>query len=150
MSAFWRHFTSAPDDFSVSALAKEHEEDVVVVVVEPLEEEVPFSAASTFAIVALSAPNEERSESIADTCVLERPEDEVVVVGGIVVTLPTLPLDELPLLPDEDEFELELELEELLLLLPPLLPLPPPQLAVATEPCAVFQTLPPASLVSTK
>jgi hypothetical protein len=49
---------------------KEHEPEVVVVVEPLLVEEVPLRAAWTFAIVALLAPNEERSERIDWTCAL--------------------------------------------------------------------------------
>lgn len=83
---------------------------------------VPVKAACTFAIVALSAPNDSSRARIEVICELDNPEDEVagavvvvvgavVVVVGVVVTLePTLPLeleeeppDEVtPLPPDED------------------------------------------------
>ena len=54
------------------SLVKEHPEVVVVVVLPPVVEveEVPLRAALTFAIVALLAPNEERSERIDWICEL--------------------------------------------------------------------------------
>lgn len=58
---------------------KEHEEEVVVVV-EPLVEDVPFNAALTFAIVALLAPNEERSERIDWIC--EDVSDAACAIGA--------------------------------------------------------------------
>jgi hypothetical protein len=58
--------TAAPEEPIVRAAVPTEQEELVVVVVEPLVVviEVPLRAAWTFAIVALFAPNEERSERI--------------------------------------------------------------------------------------
>ena len=60
--------TSAPEDFIVKSFVKEQDEVVVAVVVVVVGVP-PVSDAFTFAIVVLSAPNEERSERIDETCV---------------------------------------------------------------------------------
>ena len=67
MSARWRHVTSIPVDPIVRSFEKEHAPPVVVVVV-VVEGVPPVSDAWTFAIVALSAPNEVKSERIDETC----------------------------------------------------------------------------------
>ncbi len=84
MSACWRHVTSAPFDPIVRSLAKEQDEEVVVGA-------EPVRAASTFAIVALSAPKAVRSARIDWICAVVSPEacvvaagEEVVVVGSVV------------------------------------------------------------------
>ena len=75
MRAFWRHVTLAPDEPIVRSVVKLQDDELI----EPVLEEpvlvtgAPVSAALTFAIVALSAPNEERSERMDWTCVLVRP-----------------------------------------------------------------------------
>jgi hypothetical protein len=131
---------------------KLEETELVVVVVLPL----PERAACTFAIVALSAPKEERSERIEVICELDRPEDEVVVVvvgavvvvvTGVVVVVSTLPL--LPLLLDDELEDDELEEEEFELddIEPPLLPLG--QAGVVRVLVGLYQTSPPASIDST-
>ena len=53
---------------------------VVVVVVVVVEGVPPVSDAWTFAIVALSAPNEVRSETIAETC--EEVNDAACAIGA--------------------------------------------------------------------
>ena len=61
--------------------AAEKEQEEVVVVVEPdVVDVVPVRAALTFAIVALFAPNEERSERIDWICELVR--DAAYAVGA--------------------------------------------------------------------
>jgi hypothetical protein len=70
MSAFWRHVTDIPVE-PIVRLAEKVQADVpVVVVVEPEVTAVPVRDALTFAIVVLSAPNDERSERIDETCAL--------------------------------------------------------------------------------
>ena len=71
MSACWRQVTAEPVEPTVRAAVPVEHEDEVVVVVEPDVVDViavPVRAALTFAIVALLAPNEERSERIDWTC----------------------------------------------------------------------------------
>ena len=68
MSAFWRQVTSIPVEPVVRSFEKEQDDEPVVVVVVVVEGVPPVSDAWTFAIVALSAPNEVKSERIDETC----------------------------------------------------------------------------------
>jgi hypothetical protein len=86
MRAFWRHVTSAPDEPIVRERVKVQEE---VIVVDELPDAVPVRAALTFAIVPLSAPKDERSESMDWICAWESDAAYAVEELSIVTAIAT-------------------------------------------------------------